>query len=98
VESIKPFDDVRSKDLSKLDLSSRKGLIATLAFDQQTVWPEQAKMPPGSDPKRILADAMNSGLGVRDMNYFWVNDMSCRSTMTSSWFVNHVVIRSTGAP
>lgn len=36
--------------------------------------------------------------GVRDMNYFWVDDMSCRSTMTSRWFVNHVVIRSTGAP
>ncbi|HUU19437.1 MAG TPA: hypothetical protein VMW72_19970 [Sedimentisphaerales bacterium] len=36
--------------------------------------------------------------GVRDMNYFWVDDMSCRSTMTSRWFVKHVVIRSTGAP
>lgn len=36
--------------------------------------------------------------GVRDKNYFWVDDMSCRSIMTSDWFVNHVVIRSTGAP
>ena len=36
--------------------------------------------------------------GVQDMNYFWVDDMSCRSTMTSRWFVNHVAIRSTGAP
>ncbi len=63
--TIEPFDDVRSKDLSKVDLSSSKGLIATLEFNQQTVWPEQAKMPPGSDPKKILADAMNPGLGVR---------------------------------
>ncbi|HUU17044.1 MAG TPA: S8 family serine peptidase, partial [Sedimentisphaerales bacterium] len=68
IESIKPFDDVRSKDLSKLDLSSSKGLIATLAFNQQTVWPEQAKMPPGSDPKKILADGMNPGLGVRELH------------------------------
>lgn len=37
-------------------------------------------------------------VGVRDMNYFWVDDMSCRSIMTSRWFVSHVVVRSTGAP
>ncbi len=36
--------------------------------------------------------------GVRDFNHFWVDDMSCRSTMLSNWFVNHVVVRSTGAP
>lgn len=36
--------------------------------------------------------------GVRDLNYFWVDDMSCRSTMTSKWFVKHVAVRSTGAP
>lgn len=36
--------------------------------------------------------------GVRDLNYFWVDDMSCRSIMLSRWFVNHVVVRSTGAP
>ena len=66
--TIEPFDDVRSKDLSKVDLSSRKGLIATLKFNEQTVWPEQAKMPPGSDPKKILADAMNPGLGVRELH------------------------------
>jgi hypothetical protein len=37
-------------------------------------------------------------VGIRDMNYFWVDDMSCRSDMMSRWFVNHVAIRSTGAP
>lgn len=36
--------------------------------------------------------------GIRDMNYFWVDDMSCRSVMRSNWFVNHVAVRSTGAP
>lgn len=36
--------------------------------------------------------------GIRDKNYCWVDDMSCRSIMTSRWFVNHVVVRSTGAP
>jgi len=48
VKSVKPYGDVRGKDLSKLDLSARKGLITTLSFNQKTVWPEQAKMPSGS--------------------------------------------------
>ena len=66
--TIEPFDDVRSKDMSELDFSSRKGLIATLQFNQETVWPEQAKMPPGCDPQKILTDAMNPGLGVRGLH------------------------------
>ena len=68
IESVKPYGDVRWKDLSKLDLSTRKRLIATLRFNQKTVWPEQAKMPPGSDPNKILTDALNPGLGVRKLH------------------------------
>ena len=37
-------------------------------------------------------------IGVRDYNYFWVDDMSCRSRMVSQWFVKQVAVRSTGAP
>ncbi|HUV42130.1 MAG TPA: S8/S53 family peptidase, partial [Sedimentisphaerales bacterium] len=46
----------------------RRNLIATLRFNQKTVWPEQAKMPPGGDPNKILTDAMNPGLGVRKLH------------------------------
>ncbi len=68
IKSVKEFDDVRWKNLSKLDLSRRKRLIATLTFNQKTVWPEQAKMPPGGDPNKILTDALNPGLGVRELH------------------------------
>lgn len=68
IKSVKEYDDVRWKVLSKLDLSSRSRLIATLRFNRQTVWPEQAKMPPGVDPNRILTNAMNPGLGVRKLH------------------------------
>ena len=68
IESVKEFDDVRWKDMSKLDLSGRKALIATLRFNKKTVWTEQAKMPPGSDPNKILTAAMNPGLGVRELH------------------------------
>jgi hypothetical protein len=37
-------------------------------------------------------------VGAEDNNYFWVDDMSCRSVMTTKWFVNHVAVRSSGAP
>jgi len=37
IKSVKELDGVRSKDLSKLDLSSRKGLIATLEFNQSSL-------------------------------------------------------------
>jgi len=66
--AVNEFDDVRWKDLSKLDLSARKGLIATLRFNKKTIWPEPAKIPPGSDPNKILTDAMNPGLGVRELH------------------------------
>jgi len=68
IESVNEYGDVRWKDLSKFDLSARKRLIATLTFNKKTVWPEQAKMPPGSDPNKILTDALNPGLGVRQIH------------------------------
>jgi subtilisin family serine protease len=68
IRSVKAFDDVRWKDMSKLDLSERKDLIATLTFNQKTVWPDAAKMPPDGKPEEVLKDAMNPGLGVRDLH------------------------------
>ncbi|NYT01591.1 MAG: hypothetical protein GKC10_02385 [Methanosarcinales archaeon] len=37
-------------------------------------------------------------IGNHDYNYFWVNDMSCHTRMTSRWFVKNAAVRSTGAP
>jgi len=68
VKSVEQFDDVRRKDLSRLDLSGKKGLIPTLRFNQKTVWPELDKMPPGSKPDKVLKDTMNPGLGVRRLH------------------------------
>ncbi|MHC4528141.1 MAG: S8 family serine peptidase [Planctomycetota bacterium] len=66
--SVEQFDDVRWKDLSKLDLSGRKDLVRTLYFNQETIWPKPAKMPSGCDPNKLLTDAMNPGLGVRKLH------------------------------
>jgi len=68
IKSVNEFDDVSGKDLSKLNLSARRGLIDTVGFDQRTVWPHRARMPRGCDPHKILTDAMNPGLGVRELH------------------------------
>ncbi|MDH4240904.1 MAG: hypothetical protein OEW48_15205, partial [Phycisphaerae bacterium] len=68
IKSVEQFDDVRWKDLSKLDLSDKKDLIPTLRFNQKTVWPQPDKMPPGNKPDKVLKDTMNPGLGVRRLH------------------------------
>jgi hypothetical protein len=66
--SVEPFDDVRSANLSGLDLSGRNGLIETLAFNDQTSWPEPAQMPEDCNPDELMIAAMNPGLGVRALH------------------------------
>jgi len=68
IGAVKEYDDVRFKDMSKLDLHLQPALPATLNFNQATVWPAASRMPPGCNPKRILAEAMNPGLGVRRLH------------------------------
>ena len=68
IESVEKFDDVRWKDMSKLNLSNRKALIATLTFNQKTVWPERAKIPTDCRPEKLLKKAMNPGLGIRRLH------------------------------
>jgi len=68
ITSIKDFDDVRFKDMSKLDLSDRLGLIQTLTFNMNTVWPPDDKLPSGRKPRMILREAMNPGLGIRQIH------------------------------
>ncbi len=64
IQSVNEFDNVSGKDLSKRDLSARRGLIDTLTFDQKTVWPERV----GLFADRLLKEAINPGLGVRKLH------------------------------
>ncbi len=66
ITAVKEYEDVRFKDMSKLDLSDRPSLPATFWFNQKTVWP--ASMPAGVDPAVLLTNAMNPGLGVRKLH------------------------------
>ncbi len=62
-----PFQvDLRSRDLTALDLSGRLDDLRHANWDSKTKWP--AKLPGGFDPARIMESAKNPGLGVRALH------------------------------
>src|SRR5712691_1557409 len=66
LQQVRPYQDVRFKDLSGMDLSLRPELPGTLWFNQKTIWP--GHLAGGIDPERLLIDGMNPGLGVRKLH------------------------------
>jgi membrane protease YdiL (CAAX protease family) len=60
--------DVRSCDLSTLDLRSAAQEATCLSFDDRTSWPGADRMPVGFDPEAVLADNTNPGLGLRKLH------------------------------
>jgi len=68
VKSVKEFDDVRWKDLSKINLGRKCDFIKTLTFNKETIWPKSSRMPKRCDPDELLTKAMNPGLGVRKLH------------------------------
>jgi hypothetical protein len=67
VDSVKEFDDVRDKNLSKISPAAIVAVITTLDFNKDTIWPDQ-NLPPAKRPDKLLKEAMNPGLGVRALH------------------------------
>jgi hypothetical protein len=68
VDSVKDYDDVRFKDLSKINPPVVAAVISTLTFNEKTVWPDTNTMLPGRKPDELLKKAMNPGLGVGQLH------------------------------
>lgn len=62
------YQDVRWGNARKLDLRQRAEILPALWFNQSTRWPAADKLPPGLDPAAMLTNAMNPGLGVRELH------------------------------
>jgi hypothetical protein len=60
--------DLRGYDLSSEDLRAFQGELQSALFDDQTIWPDPAAMPPGFDPAEIMALGRNPGLGLRQLH------------------------------
>ena len=68
VGSIQARANVVGASLAGLDLRSHASLIPTLRFNLNTRWPPAERMPPGVDPGTLLTNAMDPGLGVRELH------------------------------
>jgi membrane protease YdiL (CAAX protease family) len=60
--------DLRSRDLSSLDLREITPQVSYSDFDSRTKWPLSDRMPAGLDVERILELGKNPGLGVRQLH------------------------------
>ena len=60
--------DVRSCNLSALDLSSASGNAACVVFDDRAVWPPADRMPGGFEPRAVLEANASPGLRLRQLH------------------------------
>lgn len=60
--------DLRSYDLSKLDLKDALGDLLHASFDDKTVWPPPERMPKAFKWKQFMELGRNPGLGVRSLH------------------------------
>jgi len=60
--------DLRSCDLSALDLRSSREDLLFASFDARTHWPPSDRMPEGFDANHILELGKNPGLGLRRLH------------------------------
>lgn len=68
LDSVARGSDLRNCSVAGLDLRDRGDMALTFGFNEQTHWPPAAKLPPGFVPSQVLTNAMNPGLGVRDLH------------------------------
>lgn len=73
-DSEDPFQmDLRSSDLTKLDLSKSKDDLLFAIFDSKTQWPAPDKMPGDFDWQKIMETGKDPGLGVRALHDQGIN-------------------------
>lgn len=66
---IQRFSDLRGRDLSGLNLTAiSPEVLVTTKFDSLTQWPTADKMPAGFEPKRLLEEGKNPGLGIKSLH------------------------------
>ncbi len=58
--------DLRSSDLTNLDLSERLNDLLYADFDSKTKWPD--RLPDGFEPQMIMELGKNPGLGLRELH------------------------------
>ena len=75
IRDIQDFRKIEPKnvDLRNLDLSGEEDYLKKVDFDSLTQWPPPEKLPPGFNPKKLLEEAKNPGLGIRSLHEQGIN-------------------------
>lgn len=60
--------DLRSRDLTKLDLTTSRADLMYADFDSKTQWPASNKMPSDFDWQKIMETGKDPGLGIRALH------------------------------
>lgn len=60
--------DIRWCNARKVDLRQSADVIPAVRFNLDTKWPKPDRLPPGVNPGQLLTNAMNPGLGVRELH------------------------------
>jgi hypothetical protein len=58
------FLGASNTSLQNLDLRDQQERLQQMVFDTRTVWPPADRLPAGFDPKTILEESKNPGLGI----------------------------------
>ncbi len=62
------FWGFQSVSLKNLDLKNKGDLLAAMPFNSLTEWPSADKLPPGFNPRQLLEEGKNPGLGIRSLH------------------------------
>jgi len=75
VKNIQDFRkiDLRNVDLRSLNLTNESDYLKKQEFDSLTQWPDPEKLPTGFDPKKMLEEGKNPGLGIRSLHEQGIN-------------------------
>ena len=83
------FHDLRSRDLTKLDLSNELDYLLTADFDDHTIWPDS--LPIEYDIEKIKEYGMDPGLGIRKLHEKGITGQGIGiAIIDQTLLVNHV--------
>lgn len=60
--------DLRSRDLTEIDMTESLDDLLYAVFDSKTEWPSSDKFPPGFDWQKIMETGKDPGLGIRALH------------------------------
>ena len=67
------FNGLQNVSLKKLDLTKEYDNFKNFNFDSLTQWPGPEKLPAGFNPKKLLEDGKNPGLGISALHEQGIN-------------------------